>query len=523
MDKHIKIRYRSDKKITPRNAAKTAMLMAVLMLGSKLIGFIREMITANFFGTSYIVDAYVMSTALPSIIFGGGFSAIATAYMPIFSKISEDSGKIKGDKFTSSVINLLLAVSILASATGFLLSDQLVAIFASGFTGETARLTSYFVKITFTYTLFTSTAGIIDSYLQYRGIFLYQIIAGYAQNIMIIIFIIISAFTSFYLLAFGMLIGVICRLLLVSVVAKKQKYKHSLIFNMEGSVKKIALLAMPVFIGSSMQQISTFVDKTLASGLPEGSVSALNYAMLLIVLITSLTTGIFATIVYPKLSQANSLEDYDRLSGIFSTGFSMILIIAIPFALGAIIYGSQVVQIVYERGAFDPIATTMTTIAFKYYAVGLIFMALNDLLIRTYYSMHDMKLPMIFAGVGVIVDIILNLILVRYMAHGGLALASSIGFMVNTILLVIGMRIKYHQIRIIKSFRYILKIIISAMIAVGVSWLFYHYIIMSLREIIVARILQLVATVIVAAIVYFIMLFFFKIEEIKIAKQLLKS
>ncbi|HVI41638.1 MAG TPA: lipid II flippase MurJ, partial [Anaerovoracaceae bacterium] len=399
---------------------------------------------------------------------------------------------------------------------------QLVSIFASGFTGETAKLTSFFVKVTFSYTLLSSVASIIDSYLQYKGVFLSQIIAGYAQNIMVIIAIIISAYSSYYYLAFGMLLGTGCRLIYVILVAKKKNLKYSLTFKVNGAVKNIAMLAVPVFIGSSMQQVSTFVDKTLASGLVEGSVSALNYAMLLVTMITGLTTGIFTTIVYPKLTKANSLEDYERLNSIVSKGMTLVLMVAIPFSLGAILYRSQVVQVVYERGAFDSSATALTSSAFAFYAVGLVFMAVNDLLTRTYYSMHDMKLPMIFAGISVTIDIVLNLILVRSMAHNGLALATSIGFMSNTVLLLSGLRIKYPKIRVVESYKELIRIVTAAVTAVGISWLFYYFVILPLSYIIAARVLQLGMTVALAAAVYFVLLKLFKIEEINLIKQLIK-
>ena len=165
-----------------RTAAQTAALMAILTLISKAFGFVREMVMANFFGTTYITDAYVMAFAIPMIIFGGIFGSVATAYMPLFSRISENEGEKAGSKFTSEVINLLLIVSIFAAIIGIIFSDQIVSLFASGFSGETARLTSFFTKVTFCYILFTSIAGILEEYLQYKGTFLVQIVLGYIQN-----------------------------------------------------------------------------------------------------------------------------------------------------------------------------------------------------------------------------------------------------------------------------------------------------------------------------------------------------
>src|SRR5665648_239475 len=208
-----------------RTAAQTAVLMAILTLISKVFGFVREMVMANFFGTTYITDAYVMAFAIPMIIFGGVFGSIATAYMPLFSRITENDGEKAGSKFTSEVINLLLVVSIIAAIVGIAFSDQIVSIFASGFSGETARLTSFFVKVTFSYVLFTSISGVLEAYLQYKGVFLVQIILGYIQNIIIISVIVISAFTNFYYLVFGLLLAYFIRFLILIFIVKKRDFK----------------------------------------------------------------------------------------------------------------------------------------------------------------------------------------------------------------------------------------------------------------------------------------------------------
>ena len=144
--------------------AQTAVLMAILTLGSKFIGFIREMVMANYYGTSYITDAFVMSNSIPGILFGGIVASIATAYMPVFAKAFEIEGQEEANRYTNSIINMLLLVSLISSVTGILFSDEIVKIFAMGFKGETAELTSFFLKISFSYIFATSFISILNSY-----------------------------------------------------------------------------------------------------------------------------------------------------------------------------------------------------------------------------------------------------------------------------------------------------------------------------------------------------------------------
>lgn len=504
-----------------RNAAQTAFLMAILTLVSKFLGFIREMVIANFFGASYITDAYVMANAIPGILFGGIFIAVATAFMPVFSRIREDKGEIEGDRFTSGIINLIFILSIFAGIIGLTLSDKIVSIFASGFTGEVAELTSFYLKVTFWYIMFTSTNGVINSYLQYKGIFLPQVAAGFAQNIGIIIIVIISGLTSHIYLAFGMLIGTAVNFCISAAVAKKNKFQYTFTFSIENSIKKIMYLAIPVFISNSIMQINTFVDKTLASTLVEGSVAALNYANLLVTLATSITTSVIVTMIYPRITKANSLEDYGIFNDLVEKGIMIVIIIAIPCALGSMTFDEQVVRIVYERGAFNADATALASSAFFYYAIGLPFLALIGLLTNIYYSLHNMKTPIICAGLSVIINIVLNLLLVGSMAHKGLALATSISYSVNAALLYTGLKQKYRSIVLIKSITKLLKVILASIISVGLSWVFYTYI-LPFTKVETFEIITTGLAVVLAILIYILLLIIFNIKEIELIRQLIK-
>lgn len=502
------------------NIVQTAFLMALLTLGSKGLGFLREMAMATFFGANYVVDAFVMSQALPGILFAGLFASIATAYMPLLSEKIEREGEDSGDILTSQIIRILVVFSVGVSIFGIVFSDGLVLIFAPGFVGETAELTSFFLKVTFSYVIFSGITGILDNFLQYKSAFIPQIIVGYAQNIILITVIIISAYTTYYFLAFGMLIAYIVRFIITALLAKSRGFRFTLSGkDLKGTIKKIAVLGIPVFIGSSMQQINIFVDKSLASGLPEGSMAALNYAGILNGLIMSLSITILTTIIYPRLTRASAQEQLLHFSQIMQKGLVLVIMIALPFSLGAIVYSGDLVQIVFERGAFDDNATVLTAGAYLFYSVGLVFMAVNDLMFRGYYALHDMKTPMIYAGVGVVVNITLNLILIGSMAHEGLALATSMAAMVNSILLITGFKRKGKDLNFLESPKKYGKIIFAAFASVGISKVLHILLVMNIW---MPRMLYLGIAVFVAVGLYWVLLKALKIEEIDLIKGVFK-
>lgn len=503
-----------------KKVAYTLFFMVIMTFISKLFGFIRETVIANFYGTSYIVDSYVMAVAIPSILFGGIFAAIATAYMPTLSTVQESEGKLKANIFTSQIINVIFILSIIVSVIGFVFSNQIVAIFASGFTGKTAALTSFYIKISFTYIIFTSLSSIFDAYMQYEGSYLKPIISGYFYNLAIILFVVISSLTSHYLLAFGILVGAFLRLIFIGISAINKGFHYSFDFSINESVRKILNLAMPVFIGSYILQINSFVDKTLASNLPVGSVSALNYGMILITLITGLTVSILVTLVYPKLTKANTNENLELFNEIVEKGLGITAIITIPFTFGIIAFNSEVVQIVYERGAFDSDATIMTSGAFLFYGLGLSFFATNELLTKIFYSMRNTKAPIVCSGISVIINIVLNLILINYLGHRGLALATSIAAISNTVLLLRWIHRTYPHIRINRSKRKLLKIALAAFISVLIAYLVN---ILLVSNIWMPRMVYLFIDMSFAGVVYLLLLMLFKIEEIQYVWHLLKK
>ncbi len=503
------------------NVIQTAFWMALLTLGSKVLGFVREMAMASFFGANYVVDAYVMSQAVPGILFAGLLGAIATAYMPLFSKSVEGKGEEWGYILTSQIMRILLVFSGVASILGIIFSNVLISIFAPGFVGETASLANFFLRVTFSYIAFSSIAGILDNFLQYKGTFIPQILVGYAQNIILISVIVISAFTTHYFLAFGMLIAYGVRLVIFGFLARSRGFRYSRSGeNLKETVKKISLLGIPVFIGSGMQQINIFVDKSLASGLPEGSMAALNYASILNTLIMALSITVLTTIIYPKLNRASAREEMEQFGSLMQRGLVLVVMIGLPFSLGAIVYSSEMVQVVFERGAFDVSATALTTTAYLFYSVGLTFMAINDLMLRGYYALHDMRTPMIFAGISVGINIVLNLLLIGPMAHGGLALATSIAALTNSILLVTGFRRKNLSVHLVKPLGKYGKIVLSSFVAVGASK-GVHYLL--LQGIWMPRMLYLGISVMVAVGVYWLLLKLLRVEEIDLVKGLFQK
>lgn len=496
--------------------ARTALFMAILTLFSKVIGFAREMVLAGCFGVGDVTDAYFMATNIPTMIFGGVFSALSLAYMPTFSKKYETEGEAASSKFTREVLTIMLIVSGCSMLIGFFLSKPIVSLCAPGYDGFVRDLTVFYVKITFTYILFLSIYALMEAFLQYKKIFLPQIIIGYLQSIGVIIFIVLAAKFSYYLLPFGLFAGYGMKALVTSVLAKKNGFPFKPAAHPGKSAREIMILALPVFIGSCANQINLFVDKSLASGLQEGCVTALSYGNTIVNTVIGLTTAIILTIVYPHLTQANSTREYEKFSDMASSGLNLTLLIMVPFNFGALLYSEPVIQVIYERGAFNAAATSLTAPAFFYYASGLTFIALVNFLTRAYYAMRDMKTPVVYAIVGVLVNIVCNLLLIHVLGYRGLALATSLAAVVNTLLLWGNFHRKYPQITLVRSTSKIVRIVAASAIAVAASLPVY------MLTSGLPMILELGLTILAAGLIYVVALKLLHIDEIELLFGMLK-
>ena len=492
--------------------------MSILTLGSRLLGFVREMVLANYYGAGMVTDAYNIAQNIPSYLLAGLLTACSVAYMPTLAEKAESAEGFKGaNLFTSQLVNFLFIICGVCSVLGMIFAVPLVHLFAPGFEGESVSLTAFYLRIAFLIVICTIFISIFEAFLQYKGYFLPQLAFGYIQNFLIIATIIVSVRTTHYILIVGVVLGHIARALFALLKARSVGYRYTPSFQASDTVKTVAALSIPIFIGGYVTQINTMIDRLLASNLVTGSISALQYGNLIVGVFTGLTTTVIVTVLYPKLNKAFAENNFARISDISERCINLCFVVTVPFALGAVLYAQPAVQVLYERGAFDSAATSLTAAAFAYYAIGgIVFVSINNVITKVYYSMHDTKTAVKCSLISVLVNIVLNLILVRFMAHGGLALATSIAQIVNTVLLYFTFRRRYPQISLLRSSRKAVWVCLFSVLACGVSYLLW--LILPLTQF-----PRLCISAFAAVVIYLVCLKLAKFEELDLIRQLVKG
>lgn len=493
---------------------KTALIIMVITILSKFLGFARELTLSYFYGATGTSDAFLVSITIPGVIFGFIGTGLATSYIPIYSSIKNYEGVIQANRFTNNLLNLILLLCSFVLIIGMLFTDSIVKLFAYGFEGYTLELAVSFTRISLFGVLFTGLTYIFTSYLQVHKKFIVPALIGLPLNFIFIIFIIISSMTNPILLSLGIILALASQLFLLLPFAYKEGYRYSFILDSKDALlRKIIQLSLPVILGASVNQINTLVDRTLASQLAVGGISALNYANRLNGFVQGIFVLSIATVMYPLISTMAAEGNIGGLKKTLMEAMNSINILVIPATIGAIIFAEPIVSLLFGRGAFDYNAVSMTSSALFFYSLGMIGFGLREVLSRAFYSLQDTRTPMINGVIAVSLNIILNIILSKYLGIGGLALATSISAIFCILLLFISLRKKIGQIGIKNILISIGKMLFASMIMALIARLTYNGLFNH-----IGNNLSLVVAIGIGAIVYFIAIYIFRIEEVDIIK-----
>lgn len=498
--------------------AKSALTLMVATLLSKVLGFARDLALASTYGTGVVSDAYLMSLSIPTILFIGSFCvAIQNTFMPLFTEIDSKKGRTESLKFSSNVINIIMLVSILVIVLGLIFTQPLVKLFAMGFEGERLSVTIQFTRVMLFSTGIVCVTYIVKSYLEIHGNFLATGLMPLPYNIAIIISIILSKYFGLNILAYGTLLAFLLQLLVLLPSALKKGFKYEFNIDLKDeNLKKMALLIVPVLIGSSISQINSLIDKNLASTI-EGGVSALNYGYKLNIFVMGMFVASITSVIYPLFSKLTSENNMDKLKETLTTSVNSVILIIVPVSMGAFILSQPIVKLLFERGQFTSEDTIVTGQVLACYAVGMLASGIRDILVRVYYSLQDTKTPMKNSILCVAFNVIFNLALIKYLKAPGLALATSISAILAVIFLTINLRKKIGRLNGKLMVITLLKTSISSLL-MSVIVLIVHSALLS-----VSSTLALVVSVGIGVIVYLIMVILLKVDSCEYVLNTIKN
>ncbi len=427
---------------------RAAGIVGILTFLSRILGLVRDILIANFFGSGMAADAFFVAFRIPNLLrrlFAEG--SFSVSFIPVFTEYLQNRSKEEAFFLARVVLTFLVPILTVVSIAGIIFSPLIVRIIAPGFggMGEKYALTVLLTRIMFPYIFLVSVLALFMGILNSLKHFSAPAIAPVFLNLSMIAALL---FLSSYMkeptvgLALGVIGGGILQVALqipflmgkgVSLVPKWNPGHPAL--------KRIGVLMLPIIFGSAIYQINQLVGTLLASLLREGSISYLYYADRLV----QFPLGVFAiaisTAVLPSLSREAADGDLDRLRKTLSHALRLTMFITIPAMVGLILLGEPIITLLFQRGAFDSFTTIMTARALLYYSLGLWAFAALRVFVSAFYSLQDTKTPVKVAVVAMLVNIIFSVILMRTpLEHGGLALALSLASTLQLFMLIFLLR-----------------------------------------------------------------------------------
>ena len=408
---------------------------------SRISGFLREVLISSSFGVTWVTDAFLIAYTIPNLLrrlFAEG--ALSTSVVPVFSCYRE--GKESSQEFISASFTGFTLIVSLVCILGMIFSPLLVNIIAVGFRGEVEKisLTTDFTIIMFPFLLLISWSALLMGFLNTLNIFSWSAVAPILFNLGTIFSLwFFRSFLGPYALAWGVILGGIGQFLFqIPPLYRAGFHLHWdwRFWENEGFRKVIGLM-LPVSFSLAASQINTIVDRIIASTCQEGAVSALYFADRLMELPLGVFGVALSVAILPSLSQKFSKGEEREWENTLAQGMRWIIFLMLPVAAFLVIFATPLVKLVYERGAFDFIASSMTARALIFYTLGLPFFSLNLLFTRAFYSRGDTRTPVKVSLISVFSNVGLDFLLVRWMDFGGLALASSLAAFLNSFLLIL--------------------------------------------------------------------------------------
>ncbi|MDG1274698.1 MAG: murein biosynthesis integral membrane protein MurJ [Alphaproteobacteria bacterium] len=422
---------------------------------SRVTGFARDVLIAASLGAGPIADAFFVAFKLPNffrrLTAEGSFTIV---FVPMFSGILETDGKKIALKFAEEIMSIMSAVLLTITVTAIFFMPQIMGLIAPGFKDAqtTFNLAVEFGRVTFIYLPLISLVALLGGILNSIGKFSAMASAPILLNLFLISSLTIFAGvleTPGHGLALAVAIGGLAQFLWLLESCRRAKALPLLRWPVwTPRVKRLLKLMLPAMFGAGIVQINLLIDVILASTLPTGSISYLYYADRVNQLPLGVIGVAIGTALLPRLSKnikAGRLED--ALSN-QEKSLEIGLMLTVPAALGLMVLSDPIITLLFQRGLFDIESTHLTSLALLAYSTGLPAFVLIKILQPNFFARSDTVTPIKIAAIAIVTNLILNLILMQYFAHVGLALATSVSAWLSAILLLIILKKKeFYRLR----------------------------------------------------------------------------
>lgn len=417
---------------------------------SKVLGILRESLLAWSFGDGPPVEVLTVVNSISASIFGVLTATIGIAALPLYTELKIRRNSEEAKLFLVNLVNILLLGAALLVVLCWLAAEPLISLFGPGFIGDSEKfgMAVQMLRVVIFSAYFQIGSGIFAAYLQSERRMAQIVLMNASVNIGSIggIFLAQRLQQPIWL-AYGLLVGAILPCMLLYAMSRRYGFRWRPYVNVKDPLlRRVMVLMLPVWAGQILGMINTMVDKSVATLLFEGAASLLHFAQTLLGSVQSLFVPTVLMFVMPYFAES-AVHSHRKLIEAFTKAMRFCLLIVVPLTLGTMAVADSAVEVIYGRGAFSVEAIQLTSLAMILYAPGhFIFSVVNDVTQRVFVVLQDTVTPFVTGAVGVVVNIVLNLLLSHYLGIGGLALATTLASLTTALLRIVLMRRKVGEI-----------------------------------------------------------------------------
>jgi len=402
-------------------------IVAVLTILSKAGAFGKEVLLSYVFGAGANTDAYFIANAIPGLLYSGFLSTIALVFLPIYTRsllISED----RSHQIINNAILIYAGIATLLSIFCFAFADFLVNLTAPGAAQDVHDKAVTLTRIFAFGFIFSGWVGIQNAIQQSNKSFILPITVPVFNHAVVIIGIIISMYVggvilvaSFAVLGWALqapIHGYLTR----GFYKLAPRTRLSKIF-----VRDLLMLSVPVFFSVFLDQINIVIDLVLSSRLGGGAISHLSYAARLSLFFSGLFSILVSYFIFPHLTTSTAQGDTKATSKVLGYGMGLVLVLTTPLLILSITLNRELIELIFQRGAFSAQDAAVTAEILKFYAIGMLFVAMREVFNRLFYSDQRTIPPLVIGAISAVINVFASLYLMQFIGVAGIAAGTSIG------------------------------------------------------------------------------------------------
>lgn len=419
-----------------RTLLQHTVMTAGVMLGSKLLGFIRQAVIAGVFGTSQSTDIYFISNELMINLSGALTAALTSAMITQYIAVVRTQGRGEGSRLVSRVLSMLLLVAVLAMTALDLLAYPISHLLGPGMDAQALGEMARYLRLFSPAFVFSAMQAVYAAVLNANDRFVPGKLYGVIFNPLAILAVaLLGAKLGISVLVWAYYgANVLVMLMLYS--TSRKIYRFRLIpFWRDQRLKKLLLLALPMLVSNVAIQLSGVVDKAVCAGLGTGIASDYSYAHTLEQFVTGIFTATVMLVLFPRITWLAARDAESRLRDMLQQAASAVVQLLAPVALITVVSAVDIVTVVYQRGGFTDEAVRYTAMALAGFALGFPAVAIRELMLRVHFAFQETKVPMGIGTVEMTVNILLSLLLAQIWGVFGVTMATSLSAALSAFLM----------------------------------------------------------------------------------------